>query len=188
MPKLYIISGCNGAGKTTASFTFLPEIFNCREYVNADEIAKGLSPFQPEKVAFQAGRIMLKRIDELLNSNIDFAFETTLSTKSYRNLIAKAKKQGYAVTLLYLWLNSPELAIERVKERVKNGGHSIPELTIRTRYFKGINNLKTIFVPLVDYWMVVDNSGSVPDFIAEAGANQQADIYNKDVYSKIFEK
>ncbi len=106
MPNLYIISGCNGAGKTTASYTVLPEMLQCKEFVNADEIAKGLSPFQPEKVAIEAGRIMLKRIKELLDSNADFAFETTLATKSYAKTVLDAQAKGYHVTLLYFWLNS----------------------------------------------------------------------------------
>ncbi len=118
MPNLYIISGCNGAGKTTASFTVLPEILQCKEFINADEIAKGLSPFQPENVAIEAGRIMIKRIHELLELNVDFAFETTLAARTYVNTIKIAQSKGYFVTLIYFWLNSPELAIERVKERV----------------------------------------------------------------------
>ena len=114
--KIYIVSGCNGAGKTTASYTILPEILDCKEFVNADEIAKGLSPFQPEKVAFEAGRIMLQRLDDLLLANENFAFETTLATRSYVSFVKKAKSKGYFVTLLYLWLSSPELAIDRVKK------------------------------------------------------------------------
>lgn len=98
---LYIIAGCNGAGKTTASFTILPEIIECKEFVNADEIARGLSPFQPEKVSFESGRIMINRINELLKENESFAFETTLSTRSYKNKIIQAKKQGYTITLLF---------------------------------------------------------------------------------------
>jgi len=101
--RLYIIAGCNGAGKTTASYTILPEILNCKEFINADEIAKGISPFQPEKVAFQAGRIMLHRINELLSNNKSFAFETTLATKSYKNKILEAQKKGYQTTLLFFW-------------------------------------------------------------------------------------
>ena len=126
MNNVYIIAGCNGAGKTTASFTILPEILNCREFVNADEIAKGLSPFQPESVSFQAGRIMIKRIDELIDAEVDFGFETTLTTLSYLNTIKLAKEKGYFVTLLFFWLNDVNLAIERVKNRVKEGGHNIP--------------------------------------------------------------
>ena len=136
VPNIFIIAGCNGAGKTTASFTILPEMLNCKEFVNADEIARGLSPFQPEHVSFQAGRIMLERINELLESGVDFAFETTLTTLSYINTITLAKEKGYTINLLYFWLNDVNLAIERVKTRVSEGGHSIPEETIRRRYFR----------------------------------------------------
>jgi predicted ABC-type ATPase len=132
--KLYIIAGCNGAGKTTASFTILLEILDCKEFVNADEIAKGLSPFQPEKVSFEAGRIMLHRIDELLSENESFAFETTLATKSYKNKIMEAKEKGYRVTLLFFWLQTIELAKERVKTRVLEGGHNIKPEIIERRY------------------------------------------------------
>jgi len=120
--NLYIISGCNGAGKTTASFNILPELLNCKEFVNADEIARGLSPFQPEKVSIEAGRLMLKRIDELINSNQDFSFETTLSTKSFVYTINNAKSKGYYVTLIFFWLESIELAKDRVQKRVSEGG------------------------------------------------------------------
>lgn len=106
MPNLYIIAGCNGAGKTTASYTVLPELLNCNEFVNADNIAAGLSPFNPESVALEAGRIMLQRIDELLNKEVDFAFETTLSTRSYVSLIKRAQQKGYEVNLLFFWLSS----------------------------------------------------------------------------------
>lgn len=132
--KLYIIAGCNGAGKTTASFTILPVILDCKEFVNADEIAKGLSPFQPEKVSFEAGSIMLKRINELLKENENFAFETTLSTLSYKNKIIEAKKRGYRVTLLFFWLQNIELAKERVKTKVYEGGHDINPDVIERRY------------------------------------------------------
>lgn len=135
MPNLYVISGCNGAGKTTASYTVLPDMLNCKEFVNADEIARGLSPFQPEKVALDAGRIMLNRIKDLINQKIDFAFETTLATKSYIQFIKEAQLKEYFVTLVYFWLNSPELAVERVKNRVISGGHSIPEDVIHRRYW-----------------------------------------------------
>jgi len=127
MKKLYVIAGCNGAGKTTASYTILPEILDCKEFVNADEIARGLSPFQPERAGIQAGRLMLTRIKSLLESGENFAFETTLSTKSYVNFLKVAKDKGYQITLLFFWLNSVDLAISRVKTRVKEGGHNIPE-------------------------------------------------------------
>ena len=130
----YLIAGCNGAGKTTASFTILPEMLDCREFVNADEIARGLSPFQPEKAAFEAGRIMLHRIEELLRRGETFALETTLATKMYQQKIRVAQQQGYAIILLYFWLSSPELAQERVKTQVLEGGHFIAPEVIDRRY------------------------------------------------------
>ena len=139
--RLYIIAGCNGAGKTTASFNILPELLQCKEFVNADEIARGLSPFQPERVAIEAGRIMLNRIEELLNSNVNFSFETTLATKSFVHTIRKAKLKNYHVTLIFFWLESVHLAKDRVHKRVLEGGHSIEEDVIERRYFAGIKNL-----------------------------------------------
>ena len=125
MPTLFIISGCNGAGKTTASFTVLPELLHVKEFVNADEIAKGLSPFQPETVSIEAGKIMLTRIKELISRNINFAFETTLASRSFVSLCKLAKDKGYQICLTYFWLDSTELAIARVKQRVAEGGHNI---------------------------------------------------------------
>ena len=156
--NLYIIAGCNGAGKTTASFTILPEILDCKEFVNADEIAKGLSPFQPEKVSFEAGRIMLNRINELLAENNSFAFETTLATKSYKNKIFEAQSRGYSVTLLFFWLQNVDLAIERVRTRVLEGGHNIETGVIGRRYIRGIKNLFEIYLPIVSEVMILDNS------------------------------
>lgn len=164
--NLYIIAGCNGAGKTTASFTILPEILACKEFVNADEIAKGLSPFQPEKVAIEAGRIMLNRINELLKAGENFAFETTLSSKSYRTKVLEAQQNGYTVTLLFFWLQNVELAHERVKTRVLEGGHTIEPEVIRRRYYKGIQNLFDIYLPIVDGAMILDNSDRIPKLIA----------------------
>jgi predicted ABC-type ATPase len=126
VPNLYIIAGCNGAGKTTASYTILPDMLNCKEFVNADSIAIGLSPFKPESAAIEAGRIMLHRIDQLINEKMDFAFETTLAAKSYISLIKTARNLGYEVSLLYFWLSSPEFAVSRVGKRVEKGGHNIP--------------------------------------------------------------
>jgi predicted ABC-type ATPase len=156
--RLYIISGCNGAGKTTASFNILPEILSCKEFVNADEIARGISPFQPEKVAVEAGRLMLNRISELMKDGEDFAFETTLSTRSYKNRIIEAQHNGYFVTLIYYWWETPQLAEKRVELRVKEGGHNIPKDVINRRYLKGVQNLFNIYLPLCDYTMIFDNS------------------------------
>ena len=185
MPNLYIISGCNGAGKTTASYTVLPDMLDCKEFVNADEIAKGLSPFQPEKVAIEAGRIMLNRINELMNQKVDFAFETTLSAKTYIHLIKKAQSNGYFVTLVYFWLSSVDLAIERVRTRVVSGGHSIPKETIHRRYLSGIENLSKIYLPICDYWMIFDNSEYPSTLIAEGFLSKDTVIYKHERYTKI---
>ncbi len=185
MPNLFIIAGCNGAGKTTASYTVLPEMLNCKEFVNADEIAKGLSPFQPENVSIEAGRIMLNRIKELANKRIDFAFETTLSTKTYRNLILECQKKEYNVTLVYFWLNSVELALERVKQRVMLGGHNIPEDVIIRRYQSGIENLFKLYTPICDYWMIFDNSEHPTQLIADGFRETEITIYDSLIYNKI---
>ena len=155
--NIYIISGCNGAGKTTASMTILPEILNCKEFVNADMIAAGLSPFQPEKVAFEAGRIMLERIDYLMQTNQTVAIETTLATKFYKNKLLKAIDNGYKVKLLFFWLPTCEMAINRVAIRVAEGGHNIPKDVIQRRYFRGIENLCEIYLPLCSNWIIFDN-------------------------------
>jgi len=165
--KLYIISGCNGAGKTTASFNILPDLLNCKEFVNADEIARGLSPFQPENVSIEAGRLMLKRIDELINSNQDFSFETTLSTRSFINTIESAKSKGYYITLIFFWLESIELAKDRVKKRVAEGGHNIESDVIERRYKAGIKNLFKLYFNKVDSLLIYDNSTAESELIAE---------------------
>ena len=183
--NLYIIAGCNGAGKTTASYTILPEIIECKEFVNADEIAKGLSPFQPETVSFEAGRIMINRINDLLEENESFAFETTLSTKSYKNKVLKAKEQGYTVTLLFFWLNNIELAKERVKTRVKEGGHNIPEDVIERRYLKGIYNLFDIYLPIVDSTLIFDNSYGKHELIAHKIGNDEIMIIDTIKFNQL---
>lgn len=186
--NLYIISGCNGAGKTTASFTILLEILNCKEFVNADEIAKGLSPFQPESVAFEAGRIMLNRINELLDKEITFAFETTLATKSYKSKIIEAKAKGYKVKLLFFWLQNVTLACERVKTRVLEGGHNIPTETIKRRYTRGIKNLFEIYLPLVDDVMIFDNSLGLNEIIAEKHFEGELSIINFEKFNLLKNK
>lgn len=156
-PTVYIIAGCNGAGKTTASYSVLPTLLDCHEFVNADEIAKGLSPFNPESVAIEAGRIMLGRINHLITQHKTFAIETTLSTRTYTALIHRAHDSGYQVVLLFFWLASPEIAMERVAQRVSEGGHNIPTDTIVRRYWSGLHNFFNIFAPIVDAWTFYDN-------------------------------
>lgn len=182
---LYIIGGCNGAGKTTASYTVLPEILLCREFVNADEIAKGLSPFNPEGVAIQAGRLMLKRIEELFKAKVSFSIETTLATRSYLWLIKRAQSAGYKVNLIYFWLNSPRLAVNRVLQRVNEGGHNIPIPTIYRRYQSGINNLFNIYMSSVDYWMLADNSSSPRVIVAEGLRNSEDKIHDIELFKHI---
>jgi predicted ABC-type ATPase len=183
--NLYIVAGCNGAGKTTASYTILPEILNCKEFVNADEIARGLSPFQPEKVAIEAGRIMLKRIGELLHSNENFAFETTLASKNYKNQIEEAKARGYNVTLLFFWLQTIDLAKQRVKARVLSGGHNIETDVIERRYVNGIKNLFDIYIPIVDVALIFDNSEERHQLIAEKTINADLQIIDNEKYAKL---
>jgi predicted ABC-type ATPase len=183
--NLYIVAGCNGAGKTTASYSILPEILDCKEFVNADEIAKGLSPFQPEKVSIEAGRIMLRRLDELLDSGENFAFETTLATKSYKHFIVKAKEQGYNVTLLFFWLQTVDLAKQRVRARVLSGGHNIESNIIERRYLNGIRNLFDIYIPVVDVAMILDNSEKNHQLIAEKTINNNLQITDKKNYHKL---
>ena len=184
--NLYIISGCNGAGKTTASFNILPELLNCKEFVNADEIARGLSPFQPEKVSIEAGRLMLKRIDELINSNQDFSFETTLSTKSFVNTIDNAKSKGYYVTLIFFWLESIELAKDRVQKRVSEGGHNIEPDVIVRRYKAGIKNLFKLYYDKVDSLLIYDNSKAESELIAEKEIeNELFTIHNSQKFNAL---
>ena len=185
--NLYIISRCNGAGKTTASYTILPEIIECKEFVNADEIAKGLSPFNPESAAIQAGRLMLERINNLIESGRDFAFETTLATKSYKNFVVKAKEKGYHVTLLFFWLRSSELAVKRVETRVKEGGHNIPEDVIRRRYENGLKNFHNIFELIVDEWMFIDNSGEPYEIIAHRNT-ESSFVKNEEKWNELVTK
>ena len=185
MHNLFIIAGPNGAGKTTASYTVLPEMLNCKEFVNADEIARGLSPFQADKAAIEAGRLMLHRIKELMKHGSDFAFETTLSTRSYVKTIEKAKETDYFVTLVYLWLNSPELAIERVKTRVNEGGHYIAEDVIRRRYYSGLKNLFNLYLPVSDYWMIIDNSENPFKLIGEGYSNKSKEIKDINIWNKL---
>ena len=185
LSKLYIIAGCNGAGKTTASFTILPKILGCKEFINADEIAKGLSPFQPESVAVQAGRIMLARMDELLQKGATFAFETTLATKSYKQKIEWAQANDYEVTLLFFWLDSPNIAKKRVAQRVAEGGHNIPLETIERRYYNGIANLFTIYIDMVDICYIFDNSEGRKELIAQKERHKDIVIYNNDKFNLI---
>jgi predicted ABC-type ATPase len=160
-------------------------MLDCLEFVNADEIARGLSPFNPESVAIEAGRLMLHRIEDLLAKDETFAIETTLATKSYINLVRRAQAKGYQVNVLFFWLRTPELALQRVAERVANGGHNIPEDIVRRRYVAGISNLFRIFIPEVDFWNIYDNSQKPRIQIALGGREADTIVFNNTLYQEI---
>ena len=183
MPRLYIIAGCNGAGKTTASYTILPDMLNCDEFVNSDEIAKRLSPNKPEESAVRASRLMMERIEELIDKGETFGVETTLATRTLVRVITEAQQKGYVVTLVFFWLKMPELAVERVKLRVEAGGRYVPEATIRRRYDVGIRNLFNLYIPVCDYWIMIDNSNNPSTIIAEGGTSVVTKIHNKTLYN-----
>lgn len=179
MKRILIIAGPNGAGKTSFAEEYLPNEARCPEFVNADLIAAGLSPFQPEKVAFAAGRLMLARIGELVDGGKCFAFETTLSSRLYLRLIPKWQKAGYRVTLHFLKLPDPEFAISRVERRIHFGGHAIPPETIRRRYKRGWENLQNGYLDMVDDWSIYDSSRN-PPYLLESGENRGPDKLMED--------
>ncbi len=169
--KILIIAGPNGAGKTTFAQAFLPNEAGCPIFVNADLIAAGLSPFQPDRAAFRAGRLMLEEIHTHVARGESFAFETTLSGKVYARWIPEWRRLGYRVSLIFLRLASVELALERVRQRVREGGHDVPETVIRRRFEAGLSNYHHLYKPLVDEWCLYDNSGEIPTLI-EAGCHE----------------
>ena len=185
MPRLYIISGCNGSGKTTASYTLLPDLLDCREFVNSDEFAKSLSPFDPSSASVTASRMMLMKINYLLDRKSDFAVETTLATRSLLKIVERAQALGYEVTVLYFWLNSPDLAIQRVRERVASGGHNIPDPVVRRRYVMGLTYFFDTYIPVIDRWILADNSRSPFTVVAE-GSRQLMYIKDNEKYQLIW--
>lgn len=188
MSRLYIISGCNGAGKTTASYTMLPDLLNLHTFVNADEIADELSPQDPQREMIRAARLMLERTEQLIDRGEDFAVETTLATKTLAGTIVRAQRKGYMVGIFYFWLKSPELAVRRVALRVSSGGHNVPSETVVRRYRQGMENLREIYLPLCNYWVLIDNSDRRGRWIAEGGLSTATRIYNKRIYNLILNK
>ena len=177
-PNLYIMAGPNGAGKTTFARKFLPQYVECLEFVNADFIAGGLSPFAPERAAIHAGRLMLKQIHSLAERGVDFGFETTLSGKTYVKLLQGMKKGGYLVHIFFFWITNVELGLERIKLRVRNGGHAIPEAIVRRRFGRSLPNFLRLYKPLADSWTIFDNSRDVPKMTAfeESGKIEILDL------------
>jgi predicted ABC-type ATPase len=183
MANLYIIAGPNGAGKTTAAMTVLPEALHVNEFVNADEIARGLSPLNPEGMAIEAGKIMLRRIEQLILSKEDFSIETTLASKNYVQLIKGCQENGYVVTLIFFYLNGWGLARQRVDQRVSKGGHNIPDIDIERRYHRGIQNLP-VYMDAVDNWSLYDNSEGNYLPIAKS-VQEEKKIFNFELWQHI---
>jgi len=183
-PTVYVIAGPNGAGKTTFATEFLPDFVDCREFLNADLIAAGLSPFAPEMESVRAGRLLLTRIRELTEDLKDFGFETTLAGRTYVRLFDQMHRQGYRIVLLFLWLPSADMAVTRVANRVRQGGHHVPEPDIRRRFAAGIRNLFGLYRPLVDDWWLYDASQLPPRLIAqEEGGKVQ--VVDSEYYKQI---
>ncbi|MGM9785387.1 MAG: AAA family ATPase [Candidatus Cryptobacteroides sp.] len=185
MPRMFIISGCNGSGKTTASYSVLPEMLECSEFVNSDEFAKGFSPFDPGKASILASRYMIAKIRYLLARQKDFGVETTLATRTLLKTVKIAQSVGYTVTLLYFWLNSPELAIARVKARVEAGGHNIPEETVRRRYKVGLSYFFNDYAPVCERWILADNSQIPFRVIAEGSKDTIINIKDEETFNLI---
>lgn len=183
-----MIAGSNGAGKTTMAKALIPSFPSLYEFINADEIAKGLAPLRPETMALTASKLMIKRFKELLESNNSFAFETTGSGTNYIKHLQQAKKQGYTIELFYLWLQGPDQAVQRVMQRVSQGGHHIPKEVVIRRYFGGLRNVINQYLPLADNVLIVDNSlQDCPKIIAEKILLSALKILEPNSWDKILE-
>jgi predicted ABC-type ATPase len=187
-PHIIAVAGPNGAGKTSRAPNILRDMFGLIEYVNADTIAQGLSAFGSEAVAFDAGRAMLKRLHKLADARESFAFETTLSGRAYLPWIRRQKDQGYEFHVMYFWLRSQELAIQRVAQRVRAGGHNVSIEVIRRRYIIGARNFLKLYQPLANSWGVYDNSVSHnPRLIAVGGESSTTAVFNEEVWQQFCE-
>lgn len=184
MTNAYIIAGPNGSGKTTFARKFLPGYAHCPNFVNADLIAQGLSPFSPAAAAIKSGRLVLEEIRNFAGRGADFGFETTLSGKSYVALFKALKAQGYKLHLFFLWVPGPELALARVKDRVSEGGHNVPAQDVRRRFHRSIANFFTLYEPLLDSWMFFNNAGHVPVLIAKR-KDGQAEAIDEKLFQRI---
>ena len=184
--NVYIISGSNGSGKTTFARKFLPNYAKCPNFVNADLIAQGLSPFSPRQSAMKAGRLVLEQIKQLADKNVDFGFETTLSGRTYLRTFQFLKEKGYKLHLFFLWIPGSQLAIERIKDRVLEGGHHVPTQDVRRRFKRSIYNFFNLYEPLLDAWTIFNNSGPVPTLMAKR-TNGKVLIIDEKLYNKIKE-
>ena len=181
---MIIIAGANGAGKSTLAPYLLRDTIGILEYVNADTIAAGLSAFAPENSAFEAGKVMLARLNELARQKKDFAFETTLAGRFYAGWLKKQQLEGYQFHLIFLYLRTAELAVERVKSRIRLGGHSIPEAVINRRYKKGLQNFFQLYQPIADSWRFYETS-EIPILIASAAKEGRINIVKVELWNEI---
>jgi len=188
MPNIYVLAGHNGSGKSTTARTLLPQFLNCAEFVNADDIARGLSAFHPERVAFQAGRAMLTRLDELTCQGVDFAFETTLASRTFAPWLQKRQVDGYEFHLYYFCLPSVDLAIQRVALRVRAGGHHVPEEDIRRRFDRSRSNFLQLYMPLANSWEFYDTSEGNPKRVAFGGHDKQTSIIDATLWNNLIKK
>ncbi len=186
MPKrIFMIAGPNGAGKTTMAFRLVPNLLRNYEFLNADEIARGLAPMHPESVALTASKLLVKRLVEMLKSNVSFAFETTGAGINYVKHIKEAQDNGYQFFLMFLWLSNPQIAIQRVAERVVQGGHHIPTETIIRRYSSGIRNILQHYLPLADNALILDNSSLEQEKIIALKTTNRLQIKDEEIWNKI---
>lgn len=184
MKNVYIIAGPNGSGKTTFAKTFLPQYAKCDRFINADLIAAGLSPFSPEQVAIKSGKLVLEQIKEYAESNVDFGFETTMSGVTYLKYFKMLKEKGYNINIFFLWINSAQLAIARVKDRVAEGGHNVPIEDIKRRFERSINKFFYEYRLLADKWILFNNAETIPKIIARK-QNAHIEIIDQKLFAKI---
>lgn len=182
--NVYIIAGPNGSGKTTFARKFLPDYAKCPNFVNADLIAQGLSPFSPRAAAIKAGRLVLEQIHNLADKNVDFAFETTLSGKSYVSFLNELKEKSYSINIFFLWIPNAELALNRIKDRVASGGHDVAAVDVKRRFHRGIDNFFKYYKPLSDTWLLFNNADVTPRLIARE-KDGRTEIIDKVLFEKI---
>jgi predicted ABC-type ATPase len=185
MPLVVVIAGPNGAGKSTSAPALLRDALGITTFVNADEIARGLAGFAPEQAALSAGRVMLERIAELVAEGADFAFETTLASRHYARRIKEWKTPGYQFHLVFLWLPSAEVAINRVRDRVRRGGHHVPDHTVRNRYRVGLSNFFRLYRPLADTWRFFDNTAKTGPRLIAFGTLESQEVFDQSLWEQI---
>jgi predicted ABC-type ATPase len=186
-PQLYIIAGPNGAGKTTFARKFLPQYAKCNNFVNADLIASGLSPFSPDSAAIRAGKLLLNEIHALAEKKSDFAFETTLSGRTHLKFLEEQTNEGYSIHIFFLWVPSVKLAVNRIKDRVENGGHYVKSTDVKRRFPRSIRNFFNLYMPLADSWYLFENSAYLPRLIAKNKSGQTI-INDTELFKKLAEK